>query len=265
MFLRRALVSLIAAPIAIYLIYLGEWAYFLPLVVVLLAATVEFANMMRHMGWQPSLWILLPAVLAQYITAQFDALHYLAGPALVLALLVTLGYGLWLYEQRLSETAAADWLMMSAGIILMGWMGSHFFLVRGLDQFGHWALLTLLATWTADSGAYLTGKRFGRIKLSPRLSPNKTVEGYVGGILISAITVFIVAYFIEFPPLYALGLIILGAIISPAGDLGISLLKREAGIKDSGRFFPGHGGALDRIDSVLWAVTLAYYLAVLVR
>ena len=97
--------------------------------------------------------------------------------------------------------------------------------------------------------------------MSPRLSPNKTVEGFFGGLVLGTFFTMLIGYFLQLPlwPLLILGLAI--TILGPLGDLSISLLKREAGVKDSGNLLPGHGGALDRVDTLLWAVTIAYYLA----
>jgi phosphatidate cytidylyltransferase len=124
-------------------------------------------------------------------------------------------------------------------------------------------MMAMVGTWIADSGAYVAGKTLGRHKLAPRLSPNKTVEGYVGGIIAGTLITLIMGILFGLPWLPSLLLGLAVSVISPAGDLGISLLKRQAGVKDSGRFLPGHGGALDRIDSLIWSVTFATFLATL--
>lgn len=265
---QRALIALTLGPLALYLVYLGGWFYFLPIAAILLLATYEFGQMMRHMGLHVSLWLLIPAVLAQLLQGQWPQLH-LVGPAIIVSLLAILAYVLWLYERRLSDTAPMDWMAMLGGVVLLGWIGSHFLRLRGVETNPwQWTILALVSTWAADSGAYLVGKFMagkvlGRHQLSPRLSPNKTVEGYVGGIVLGTIITLIFAYFLHLPFLTAVVLGLLASIVSPLGDLGISLLKREAKIKDSGNIFGVHGGALDRIDSVLWSVTMAYYLVVL--
>ncbi len=96
--------------------------------------------------------------------------------------------------------------------------------------------------------------------MAPRLSPNKTIEGYVGGILVGTLATLLIGLLLKLPPIQALVLGLLVTAISPAGDLGISLLKRTVGVKDSGSILPGHGGALDRTDSLVWSVAMAYYL-----
>ncbi|MCA9974093.1 MAG: phosphatidate cytidylyltransferase, partial [Anaerolineales bacterium] len=166
---------------------------------------------------------------------------------------------------------AMDWAAMMGGVILIGWIGSHFLRLRTLPVMPwQWTMLAMLSTWIADSGAYLVGKfiagkiLLGRHQLSPRLSPNKTIEGYIGGIVLGTLLTIAIANYLGLPLIPALVLGLIVSVVSPAGDLGISLLKREAGVKDSGRIFGEHGGALDRIDSLVWSVTFAYYLALYV-
>jgi phosphatidate cytidylyltransferase len=123
-----------------------------------------------------------------------------------------------------------------------------------------WTILAMVSTWLADSAAYLIGTWRGRRRLAPRLSPNKTVEGYVAGIVLGTLFSLLLGWIMDLPLLLVLLVALLISVFGTAGDLGISLLKREAGVKDSGNMLPGHGGALDRVDSLLWSVTLAYYV-----
>ena len=267
MFWQRVVVFLTAGPLMVYLIYRGGLFYVIPVVAVLLLATYEYAQIIRKLGWQMPLWLLLPAVFAQLLTGYWSQADLFA-PVLVVSSLVVIAYVLWLYERRLSETAVADWFALMAGILVLGWVGSHFL---RLEQFNwQWTMLAIISAWMADTGAYVVGKFLagrvlGRHQLSPRLSPNKTVEGFVGGILVGTGITAALAGPLQIPIWAALLLGLLSSIISPLGDLVISLLKREAGVKDSGVLFPGHGGALDRVDTLLWSVTMAYYLALFVE
>jgi len=267
MFIQRLLVVLVFGPAALFAIYRGGLFYFLPLAIILVLATIEYSQIMQRLGWQVSSWLLIPAVLVQLAAGQWPASNYFA-PLLVISLLAVLGYSLWLYERSLSRTAPADWLAMSAGILFLGWIGSHFFRLRGLEQMAwQWTMLAMVGTWVADSAAYVVGRFMagkvvlGRHQLTPRLSPNKTVEGYVAGIVVGTALMALMAHWLRLPPGAGLVLGLVITVLSPLGDLGISLLKREAGVKDSGNLFPGHGGALDRLDSLIWSVTMAYYLA----
>ncbi len=113
-----------------------------------------------------------------------------------------------------------------------------------------WLLGVLIIVWLADIGAYFSGRRFGTRKLAPAISPGKTWEGVAGGLLAALTAVVAAILVLGFAPLPALGLGIAVILLSVVGDLTVSMFKRTSGVKDSGRLFPGHGGLLDRIDSV---------------
>ena len=117
-------------------------------------------------------------------------------------------------------------------------------------------LFVLIIVWVADIGAYFTGKRFGTVKLAPKISPGKTWEGVFGGLLAVAVLALVPAHWLEIEIAVLLPFCLAVAIISIIGDLTVSMFKRNAGVKDSGRLFPGHGGVLDRIDSVTAAAPL---------
>jgi phosphatidate cytidylyltransferase len=266
MFLQRAAVTLVLGPVALYVIYRGGWFYFLPITAVLLLATTEYTNLLRHTGRRMSNLILLPLVLLLLVMAQWYGRNLFAF-TFFLALLVVLAYALWLYERGHSSNATADWMAMAGGVVVLGWLGSHFLHLRGIEQMAwQWTMLAMLSAWLTDTAAYVVGRFLagtvlGRHRLAPRLSPNKTVEGYVGGIVLGTAVMLPIAHLLQLPLNASLLLILLISAFSVLGDLGMSLLKREAGFKDSGILFPGHGGALDRIDSLVWAVALAYYLS----
>ena len=131
-------------------------------------------------------------------------------------------------------------------------------------------MLALPAVWLADSGAYFIGKRLGRRKFSPRLSPTKTWEGYLAGVLTGTLGAALLALVwrigagpdtaVTFWRAGLLGFIL--SVVTPLGDLGESMIKRQVGAKDSSQLLPGHGGAFDRIDSLLWCGVIGYYAIV---
>ncbi|MCA9900663.1 MAG: phosphatidate cytidylyltransferase [Ardenticatenaceae bacterium] len=267
MFLQRALITFTLGPIALYLIYLGGWFYFVPLVIILLLATLEYGHIAQKIGWHVPPAILVPLVAIQWILAQWPN-EELFNPLLLISLFIITAYALWQYETSGQSKVSMHWFATFAGLILFGWICGHFFRLRGLPEMAwQWTMLAMLSTWIADSGAYVVGRFvagrgvIGKHPLSPRLSPNKTVEGFIGGIVLGTSFTVLIGLWLNIEPFQSLLLGLLVSILGTVGDLAISLLKREASVKDSGNLFPGHGGALDRIDSLMWTVAIAYYLA----
>lgn len=267
MLTQRLIVVLIVGPTMLAATYLGGWYFFIPVTFLMLMAGIEYARIMHALNHKLPLWLLLPAITALLVGAWQPALN-LSAVSFFLSIFISLIYCLTLFERRITLDAALDWFALVTGIVLLGWVGSHFFLLRGLsDQGWRWMTLALMSIWSADMGAYavgkwLAGRVLGRHALAPHLSPNKTVEGYVGGIIIGTAVTLATAYFLDLSLILAAIAGLLVGIFGLFGDLSISMLKREAGIKDSGKIFPGHGGALDRSDSLIWAIAIVYYLVV---
>lgn len=267
MFTQRLIVALIVGPVMLTATYFGGWYFFIPVLFLMIVAGIEYANIMRVLDHKLPLWILLPAIALLLLGAWQPALN-LTGVSLFLGVFAGLIYCLTLFERGITLDAALDWFALVTGIVLLGWVGSHFFLLRGLPEDGwRWTALALLSIWTADMAAYavgkwLAGRVLGRHSLAPRLSPKKTVEGYVGGIVIGTIVTVITAMVLDLPLVLATIAGLAVSCLGLFGDLSISMLKREAGLKDSGKIFPGHGGALDRSDSLIWAVAIVYYLVI---
>lgn len=247
--------------------YFGGWFFFVPITLLLLMAGTEYATMMHTLNHKIPLWILLPAIFGLHFAA-WQSTSNLSALLFFLSIFISLIYCLTLFERQVTLDAALNWFALVTGIVLLGWVGSHFFLLRRLPDNGwQWTMLALMSIWSADMGAYavgkwLAGRVLGRHALAPRLSPKKTVEGYVGGIIIGTAVTLGTAYFLGLSlTLAAIAGVAVG-VLGLFGDLSISMLKREAGIKDSGKIFPGHGGALDRTDSLIWAVAIVYYLVI---
>jgi phosphatidate cytidylyltransferase len=167
---------------------------------------------------------------------------------------------LWLknYSFASDHDTHARMFKLAAGTLAVIPAWAALALIHGGQPNGHrWLLIALLVIWGADTGAYFAGRRFGKHKLSPRISPNKTIEGLVGGMVASVVIALIAAPFagatVAQLPWVAL-VVVVTVLFSVVGDLFESLLKRHVGAKDSGDLIPGHGGILDRIDSVLAAL-----------
>jgi phosphatidate cytidylyltransferase len=138
-----------------------------------------------------------------------------------------------------------------AGLLVLVpcWLALVFFATHTRPHYA-WVLFTLALVWAADTGAYFAGRLLGKVPLAPRVSPKKTWEGVIGGLLVSAIVAYFGGVWLGVPGVGFISLCVGVAAISVVGDLTESMLKRAAGLKDSGSLFPGHGGVLDRIDSV---------------
>jgi phosphatidate cytidylyltransferase len=156
----------------------------------------------------------------------------------------------------------------SFGVTLLGvaWVGAGIgclLLIRDIPEFGFWAVMAVLFTvFAADTGAFFVGRTFGRHSLAPAISPKKSWEGLVGGVLAAVGMAFVILYkdradFLSIPESLLLGLVI--ALAAVLGDLFESAVKRDLEVKDSGRVLGGHGGMLDRLDSLLWAGPAAYF------
>lgn len=129
--------------------------------------------------------------------------------------------------------------------------------IHAMNQGADWLFYALALVWVADTGAYFAGKKFGKNKLAPNISPGKTKEGLMGAVIATSLYTLVASYYFELDTERSALLVLLSVIltfISASGDLYFSFLKREAGLKDSGNILPGHGGILDRIDSVLAAM-----------
>ncbi len=171
---------------------------------------------------------------------------------------IPLAFGLTLAQPRPSVGGMAITLF---GIYWIGFAFAHAVLLRALPHGGGVVVAVLVGTFLGDTGAYLGGRLFGRRPLAPAISPNKTVEGLLIGMVFAVLGVWIVSLYEEWLP--ATHAVVLGlgvALAAPVGDLLESFVKREARIKDSGGLFGAHGGALDRLDAVLFTAVVGYYV-----
>jgi phosphatidate cytidylyltransferase len=161
-----------------------------------------------------------------------------------------------------TEDGFRTWSIVVAGALYAGLLGSYLVSLRLLDDGRYWVLLAIFTTFAADTGAYAIGRLLGRRKLAPRISPGKTLEGGIGGLVAAASVCLALNQVLGLDQTLLL-MLALGAGIGVAGQLGDlseSLLKRSLGVKDMGRLFPGHGGVLDRLDSILFVAPLVYYV-----
>jgi phosphatidate cytidylyltransferase len=203
--------------------------------------------------------------------ASFD----LALPVVTLAIVVGLVVELAYHNQ---PGSLPSWALTQAGAFYLAWLLSHFILLRALDtplqasifsplkiEAGTaWIYCICAITFVQDTAAYFVGRRFGRNKMAPILSPKKTWEGAVGGMLGSILAGALCVPLLGLPITLLEGALLglAGGIAGPLGDLSESLIKRQVGLKDAGNLIPGHGGILDRADSLLFTAPILYYLII---
>ncbi len=260
---ERALSALIFVPVFLGLAWLGGTAFDLFLLIILAIAGFEFSRMLQNSGYKIAYPLMIIAIAALVLPRMF--LTAWVEPLAWTLILVLLGaYSLWQYEHG-NEKAFISLGLQVFGVFFIGVLGAYGVSLNQSQPHGNlWLLVTIALVWLVDAGAYLIGSRFGKRKILPRLSPNKTLEGLIGGTLVGLLSGVLIGWILR-TPLPELGMLNgagLGLILGPTaffGDTLMSLIKRTLAVKDTGSLIPGHGGVLDRLDSMLWAMAVGYY------
>jgi phosphatidate cytidylyltransferase len=264
MLLKRTAVSLIMAAVGIPAIIAGGVYFFALISVMLLIAAWEFGRLFQISGFRPSQPLLVGGAALLLATRAYAA--DLAAAALF-CVLAAMAWHLLDYEKG-RDQAGTDFAITVAGAAYIGWIGAYLNDLRNLHDGLWWVLLALPAVWLADTAAYFFGRAFGKHALSPRLSPKKTWEGYWAGVVFGTLGTAGLALLwhalggpaVPWWKAAALGAAL--SVLTTLGDLGESMFKRQAKVKDSSNIMPGHGGFLDRMDSWLWGGALGYFLIV---
>ncbi len=262
---QRFLTVLIILPLVVVAVWFSEplpWFTILVAIWGVLAA-LEFYSMVKTPKVLPLTGFGLLWTLLFILSPHFD---YAYLNQLLLTSAVVLP-SVWLLVRRQKEGAFLSWAWTIAGILFIGWLLSHLVALRGLDSGRDWVFFALFTTFASDSTAFLTGRVWGRHHLAPTISPGKTWEGAIGGVLGAIIVGLLLVKLLNLPLSYAqaLPLALAVSVFGQAGDLVESLFKRNMGVKDSGRAMPGHGGFLDRIDSIVFTGVVVYYYVILFR
>lgn len=241
----------VAIAVAVIFI-LPLWTFFVFIEVFIILGLNEFLTIAEKKGVQTHrpLGVFLGALVPFAVFFQSESL---------ILMLVVLAVFLFHFQPQLRNETLLSSAVMIFGIVYLPWFCSYFFKIRQLEQGGWWVFYVLLLVKGGDAGAYFVGKKWGRRKLIEHISPNKSVEGAVGGLattIVLSLLSLTYLHGVDIFDMILLGLLI--SILSQLGDLVESLIKRDAGVKDSGQV-PGLGGILDMMDSLILTIPFVYF------
>lgn len=259
----RLISAIILFAVASAAIYLGGWWLFALYGPGLVVVSYEYFNMTRLGGhrplWQPALalitLLLLNAMLLPQLPYDFSTLLIVIAVALP---------PLWELTRKDHTGFLLNWAIMVLGVMYIGLLGTFVFALRNLGNGAALLFIPLVGTWFTDIFAYLSGRIFGKHPFFPDISPKKTREGAIGGVVMGTFFVTLLSVIFGMPLWAALILGIVIALLTTAGDLTESLIKRNLGVKDSGTLIAGHGGVFDRLDSMFIPLAFAYFYFTLV-
>lgn len=249
-------------PIVLVINYLGGWLFAALIGLTVIVAQLEMVRLLRAREARPALVLCLPASLVFALLPAFiagDPAH--AWVILTVALTAT-GAAYYLRPATYS-LGPGGWMATIASSLYIGLFLGHIEALRHFERGAWWVFLVLIMTWAYDSGAYFAGSRWGSRPFMQHISSKKTWEGVIGGVVLAALAGLVGVAAVQLAPWQGLALGAATGIVAQTGDLVVSMIKRQAGVKDSGRIIPGHGGLLDRIDSLLFTGVLGYYAATL--
>lgn len=254
---QRVLTAVIAIPLVFVLLYYGGIPLMLASLAVVAVGLHEFYRLARSMGHNPLTWwgylIGLNCILSgiylwsgQYFPQSLWFLMMLS------VIHLTAAFPRW---------TVSDLAITYLGAFYVGGLLNFLIRLREFETQGWiWVFLVFILTWANDTAAYFVGSQVGKRPLCPKLSPHKTVEGFVGGLVVTTLSALLFGQFVSGKNYFLWGLLgMLAAVVGTTGDLLESTYKRLAKVKDSGILFPGHGGVLDRLDSLLLVAPLVYY------
>jgi phosphatidate cytidylyltransferase len=259
---HRILVAVVGLPLLIAIIWFGEPWFTILIAAMAALSSWEFYRMAGQLKIRPITYFGMAWVLLVVISPHCP--YALTTPFLLTsAIVISL---IWLLFRSPREQAFTNWAWTMAGILYIGWMLSYWIEIRSLEagkELVFWAMFT---TFASDTSAFFIGRAWGKHAMAPSISPGKTWEGAIGGLLASIIASLILGAIFPLPFNYW-QIALLGGIISifaQLGDLVESILKRNTGVKDTGKLIPGHGGILDRIDSLIFTGVVVYYCVILI-
>ena len=255
----RMLTGFIMGTIVMLCIMYGDISLLLMLVVLLGFGSREYVKILNHKGFYPSLKViyLTEIILATVVYfKRFD----LVAITLTICAMCSFMWVLFRGKQPYIANVATTLL----GMVYCGWFPLHLIFLRDLscpkyDSGLGFVVLMFTAILLTDVGCYYVGTKLGKHKLAPVISPNKTIEGSIGGVFFAILGAVVIGLFIDLPWYMSVIAGVICTVFAQIGDLCESMLKRDAGVKDSGSSLPGHGGFLDRTDSFILTIPIMYY------
>ena len=242
----RIITSIIGIPLVILVIWLSGWVLGLIGAAAAVIIAYEYRQMLAHRGDLLPIWLLCGVSLVIY---SLIVIFTPPGWFFILPLLVII-WGLTVKNKYAYAAAGVFYIACGIGCLIA---------LRTSSDLYYPIIFALLVTWMSDSGAYFVGRKFGRTKLAATISPNKTVEGAIGGIIVAVLSGVIYSFFIpQLNTLVVIPVALLLAVLGQPGDLIESAIKRWAGVKDAGTILPGHGGLFDRMDSLMLVAVICY-------
>ena len=260
---KRILSAAVFIPACLLIVIAGGWVFILAAAFILGVGAWEFWHMFNEAQYSPNGTILIIGTVCLTLSKVLPGIDLTAFIFSCLVL-ISMAYHTIAYERGVT-TAGFDLCFTLGGLIYVGWLGSYVVALRFLPEGLYWIILAILGVGISDVGAYFIGSMVGRHKISVRVSPAKSLEGYLGGILCAGLFGYIFGTLVHpfSAHITAINGLLLTSIVSflaLLGDLGESMLKRQFNLKDSSHLIPGHGGVLDRVDTWLWAGVISYYL-----
>ena len=258
---HRVATAAVGVPLIVLAIWFGDPWFTVLIAAAALAGTYEFYRMAGLDRREPLIYLGLLWALALVLSPHYRS-HDILPAVITAAMLISL---LCLLRRPSREKAFRNWAWVIAGALYVGWMLGYWLNLRGLEDGRSWVFLAMLTTFASDTGAFFVGRAMGRHQLAPAISAAKTREGAIGGLVCAILGAVVIATTLNVIAAFTFAywqIVLLGILVSLSaqlGDLVESLLKRTMGVKESGDLLPGHGGILDRFDSLIFVGAVVYY------
>lgn len=255
---KRIITAVVGIAIAIFVIDYGQWLFSAAVSVLALIAWREYCSMLKNNRISCLYWPGIAGVLLLQLSAWLGNTH-----ETVMIVFIIVFAALIKVVVKFPKYTISDAAFTSLGFVYVGMSFSYIIAIRFFDFAAlsgtYFLWMALIGTWASDTFAYFVGSKFGKNKLCPALSPGKTREGAFGGLIGCILSVAAFGFAVNFDIVHSLIIGTIIGIVAPIGDLAESALKRYSGVKDSGNILPGHGGVLDRFDSIMFSVPVVYY------